>query len=278
MKTLSVVLVFLNLCISTSFCQTNFTETINGVCIDMVFVEGGIFQMGSSDGKKEERPIHSVSLSNFYISKFELTQGQWEAIMGKRHYSFEKNASSQQPVFFVSWNDTQVFLNKFNGETNKNYRLPTEAEWEYAARGGAKSKGFKYAGSNTKDSVAWWSFSNVNGTISDKITYAKSLTVLKCPLPVGLKKPNELGIYDMNGNVAEWCSDWFEMYSPNAQINPTGPSSGKVHVVRGGGYYSDRDRFINDCSITYRAGQSERSNSINSIFRPGIRLALSIIP
>ena len=200
---------------------TSQTYTVNGVSFTMIDVEGGTFMMGSpnsdSDAFDEERPLHQVTLSSYAIGETEVTQELWQAVMGSNPSYYR---AMQNPVERVSWNDCQTFIKKLNDLTGENFRLPTEAEWEYAARGGKESKGYKYSGSNTIDDVAWYS-SNSSGK----------------PHCVKLKKPNELGIYDMSGNVWEWCCDWFDNYSSSAQTNPTGPSSGSLRVYRGGSWY-----------------------------------------
>ena len=201
-----------------------------GVHIEMVFVEGGTFIMGCTEERRQsedcfmqEMPAHKVSLSNFYIGKYEITQAQWRAVMGINAAYF-KNCDPC-PVESVHWEDVQEFIQKLNEQTGKRYRLPTEAEWEYAARGGKKSKGYKYAGSNDANEVAWY-----NGN-SQK------------PQPVGSKRPNELGIHDMSGNVWEWCSDWYaaDYYEHSPTTNPRGPSSGKKKVQRGGSWHGVAD-------------------------------------
>ncbi len=186
----------------------NMVATVNDVTFKMIKVEGGTFTMG--EGKK----AHEVTLSDYYIGEFEVTQELWEAVMGSNPSWFK---GSSLPVEKVSWNDCQGFINKLNRLTGKNFRLPTEAQWEYAARGGNKSKGYKYSGSNNIDEVAWYS----------RNTRA-----------VGTKLPNELGIYDMSGNVWEWCQDWYGKYSSDSQTDPQGPSSGSFRVFRGGGWGS----------------------------------------
>ena len=185
----------------------------------MVLVKGGIFQMGDANGESDEKPVHSVSLNNFYMGKTEVTQAQWQAIMGSNPSSF-KNCD-QCPVESVSWNDVQEFIKKLNAKTGKTYRLPTEAEWEYAARGG-KSSTYTYAGSNTVDEVAWYSSNSGSKTH-----------------PVGEKKANELGLYDMSGNVWEWCQDWYadDYYAKSPSSNPPGPTTGSGRVCRGGSWY-----------------------------------------
>ena len=168
--------------------------------------------------ESDEKPAHSVTLSDFYIGKYEVTQKLWMSVMGENP-SYKKG--DDLPVENINWRDAQKFIAKLNSLTGKRYRLPTEAEWEYAARGGAKSRGYMYAGSNNRDDVAWDPYNNRNKTN-----------------PVGIKAPNELGIYDMSGNVWEWVSDMYErQYSPDAQTNPVVPSElDYEHVMRGGGY------------------------------------------
>jgi len=187
--------------------------------LELVFVEGGTFNMGSHEGRVDEKPVHEVQVGDFFIGKYEVTQAQWQRVMGTNPSHF-KNCD-QCPVENVSWNDIQEFLNKLNQQTGENYRLPTEAEWEYAAKGGNNSRGFKYAGSNTLDNVAWY----VNNSRSKSHR-------------VGQKSPNELGIYDMSGNVYEWCSNYYgqDYYSSRLRSNPQGPSSGEYRVLRGGSW------------------------------------------
>jgi len=208
--------------------QTDQTFTANGVQFKMIRVPGGTFQMGAtseqgSDAESDESPVHSVTLIDYYIGETEVTQALWYAVMGQRPTSYGNQWSSTyglgdlRPAYYVSWDDCQEFITKLNALTGQSFRLPTEAEWEYAARGGSKSKSYKYAGSNTIDDVAWW-YSNSSSMTHD----------------VGTKQANELGIYDMSGNVCEWCSDWYGSYDSSAQTNPTGPISGSNRVNRGG--------------------------------------------
>ena len=211
---------------------TNKTFTINGVSFEMIAVKGGTFTMGctseQSDCWGDETPTHSVTLSDYYIGKFEVTQELWYAVMGSNPSYFKGN---NLPVETVSWNDVQEFITKLNQKTGANFRLPTEAEWEYAARGGNKSNSYKYSGSNTIGNVAWY-WDNSNSETHQ----------------VGTKSPNELGIYDMSGNVWEWCQDWYGDYSSGSQTNPIGSSSGSFRVLRGGSW-NNRARL---CRVSLR--------------------------
>jgi len=227
-------------------------RVIQNLIANMVYVEGGTFTMGAtseqdSDAYNDEKPTHQVTLSSFSIGKYEVTQAEWQAVMGTNPSQFTGN--SQRPVENVSWNDCQEFIRKLNAMTGKRFRLPTEAEWEYAARGGNRSRGYKYAGSNTLGNVAWY------GNNSDSKTH-----------PVGTKSPNELGLYDMSGNVWEWCNDWLGSYSSNSQYNPIGPASGSCRVYRGGGWYC----AAWSCRVSFRSiiTPGDRYNNL------GLRLAL----
>ena len=232
---------------------TNETMTFeaNGVSFTMIPVEGGTFTMGATSEMTEpyewEKPTHQVTLSSYYIGETEVTQALWKAVMGSNP-SYDKG--DNLPVETVSWDDCQTFINKLNALTGKNFRLPTEAEWEFAARGGNKSRHTQYSGSSRIDDVAWY-----NGN-SGYETH-----------PVKTKQPNELGIYDMTGNVFEWCLDWFGDYSRYAQTNPTGASSGSERVYRGGCYYSTPRSSRS--SFRYRITPEYSYNEI------GLRLALS---
>ena len=197
--------------------------TIKGVSYEMVWVRGGTFRMGAtseqgSDAESNEKPVHSVTLSGYYIGKTEVTQALWKAVMGSNPSFFE---GDNRPVENVSWYDCQEFIRELNALTGQNFRLPTEAEWEFACRGGNNSRGYKFSGSNYIDNVAWY----VNHV--DKTH------------PVATKWPNELGIYDMSGNVCEWCADWYGRYSRDSRTNPKGSSDGSGRVFRGGGLIDD---------------------------------------
>lgn len=210
--------------LTMAFSDFNQTFMVNGVQFTMVAVEGGTFTMGAtseqgSDAEDDEKPAHQVTLSDYYIGQTEVTQALWKAVMGSNPSNHRED---NLPVEQVSWNDCQVFIQKLNQLTGKQFRLPTEAEWEYAARGGRKSQGYKYAGGNNIGSVAWYDGNSGYETH-----------------PVATKQANELGIYDMSGNVYEWCSDRYVDYQSSSQSDPQGPSSGLFRVRRGGGCYNN---------------------------------------
>lgn len=225
---------------------------------DMVYVEGGTFTMGATveqwaDAYSDEEPTHQVTLSSYYIGKYEVTQQLWEYVMsysgraangstmtayasdvwlGSNNPSSEYGKGDYYPAYYVSYEDiVNIFLPRLNKITGKTYRLPTEAEWEYAARGGNKSNGYKYSGSNTIGNVAWYYENSGDKTH-----------------PVGTEQANELGIYDMSGNVYEWCSDWYGRYPSTSQTNPTGPSEGSYRVYRGGSWSDDAE----SCRVSNR--------------------------
>lgn len=251
-----------------------------------VLVEGGTFSMGNDSGDPDEKPVHNVTLSNFYISRYEVTQEEWIAVMGSNPSSFTTNPANKEkqanrPVEQVSWYDAVLYCNtrsskegltpcySLNGTTNpvmwgpsplenrnsqwdsitcdmnaNGYRLPTEAEWEYAARGGKKSKNYSYSGLNSIDAVAWYEDN------SNQRTHE-----------VGKKKANELGIYDMTGNVWEWCFDKYGEYPKGAVNNPTGGlNPGKERILRGGSWASNSWA----CALTNRSTRnpSDRVNSV----------------
>ena len=227
--------------------RDDYPKQIHQLIDNMVLVEGGTFLMGipkEHDKKiggfyepyKESLPRHQVTVEPFYIGRFPVTQAEWESIMGYNPSKY-KDRKGLSPVNGVIWEDCQKFIKKLNNLTNENFRLPTEAEWEFAARGGNLSHAYLYAGSNDIDAVAWH-HRNSNG-----ITHE-----------VGLKLPNELGLYDMSGNVEEWCNDWYDKYPNSHVINPQGPSSGHMgHVLRGGGWMGDFE-----CSVYHRSSTGLR--------------------
>lgn len=219
----------------------NKTIMCKGIPIEMVAVKGGTFTMGAtseqgSDAYYDEKPAHSVTLSDYYIGKFEVTQELWQAVMGNNPSYFK---GGNNPVEEVSWNDCQEFIRKLNQLTGQNFRLPTEAEWEYAARGGNKSKGYKYSGSNSINDVAWYTV-NCYDKGSSSPDYGTHR--------VGTKSLNELGIYDMSGNVSEWCQDWYGSYTSGSQTNPKGASSGSSRVLRGGSWINSAQ----NCRVSNR--------------------------
>lgn len=210
---------------------------VNGALFKVVWVEGGTFTKGAtseqgSDADDDEKPTHGVTLSGYYIGETLVTQALWKAVMGDNPSRWKDDCL---PVERVSWNDTQEFIKKLNNMTGRTFRLPTEAEWEYAARGGSKSQGCKYSGGNNVDEVAWY-FNN-----SGRKTH-----------PVKQKRANELGLYDMSGNVWEWCGDWYGDYGSGSQTNPKGLSTGSNRVVRGGSWFSLAKR----CRVSNRRGNA----------------------
>ena len=242
------------------------TFTVNGVTFKMVAVEGGTFMMGAtteqgSDIFDVELPAHEVTLSSYCIGQTEVTQALWQAVMGSNpsYFSSRNNFDTnlQRPVECVSWNDCQTFITKLNQLTGRTFRLPTEAEWEFAARGGNQSKGYKYSGSNNIDDVAWyWPIIPLQADGRKDGTQT-----------VATKAPNELGLYDMSGNVWEWCQDWCGIYSSDAQINPVGPSTGSLRVFRGSSWHS-YDAW--HCRVSIRGGYDPTSRCNDF----GLRLAL----
>ena len=201
---------------------SDYTESQYG--IEMVYVRGGALILGCTQEQEGdcydyEKPSYQVTLGDFYIGKHEVTQSQWQAVMGSNSSNFMGN---DLPVENVSWEDAQEFIRKLSAATGKMYRLPTDAEWEYAARGGRKSRGYIYCGSDNVEEVAWYEGNSKNKTHS-----------------VGTKGANELGIYDMSGNVWEWCQDWSVSYSSDNQTDPMGPAFGSIRTCRGGSWVDD---------------------------------------
>ena len=247
---------------------SNRTFTANGVSFTMVAVQGGTFTMGAtseqgSDAYDNEKPAHSVILSSYYIGETEVTQELWEAVMGSNPSHFK---GSNRPVESVSWNDCQEFLSRLNRITGERFRLPTEAEWEYAARGGSRSRGYKYSGSDNLDDVAWYWVNSGDSRLTGDWDRNK-ITNNHCQThPVATKRANELGIYDMSGNVWEWCSDWYGSYSSSPQTNATGPSSGSYRVNRGGSWLN----LARYCRVSRR----DLNLLDNRISLLGLRLAL----
>ena len=195
---------------------------------NMVLVKGGAFDMGSNEGDGDEKPIHRVTVGDFYMGATEVTQIQWKTVMGNNPSRFKGN---NLPVESVSWNEVQKFIKKLNKQSGENYRLPTEAEWEYASRGISAGEDHKWSGTSTESELTdyAWYYENWDGNYSGR--------------EVGTKLPNGNGLYDMSGNVWEWCSDWYSSnyYSSSPQNDPQGPGSGSGRVIRGGSYFNGAD-------------------------------------
>ncbi len=223
---------------------------IKRIAENMLLVDGGTFTMGcteeqGNDCSNDEKPAHHVSVSRYYMGKYEVTQEEWNAVLDENPSGFQ---GAQRPVENVSWNDVQRFIERLNILTDKQYRLPTEAEWEYAARGGKLIRGFVYSGSETIDSVAWYNGNSVKQTHK-----------------VGAKQPNELGLYDMTGNVWEWCADWYSdtYYAGSESSNPPGPGKGADHVLRGGSWHFNPVH----CRVSDRNNNDAEHRSLNLGFR-----------
>ena len=222
---------------------------VDGVSYVMKPVEGGTFLMGSDDSEAAnyERPVHSVTVSSFYIGATEVTQALWKAVMTSNPSTWN---GDELPVQCVCWNDCQEFLRIINSVTGKDFRLPNEAEWEFAARGGMNSRCYQFAGSNSIDSVSWYDV-NSGGK----------------PHVVGTKLSNELGLYDMSGNVMEWCQDWRDKYNGIYQTNPQGPLEGMFRVLRGGSWFDSETL----CRVSSRYSRNPEAKS----YSYGFRLVLS---
>ena len=235
--------------------EENAEFTVNNVTFKMIYVEPGVFLMGSDRGDSNEQPVHSVTITkDYYFGETEVTQALWYAVMGYKPTSSGSQWSSSYglgdnyPAYYISYEDVQEFLVKLNILAGQKFRMPTEAEWEFAARGGNKSKGYIYSGSNTIDDVAWYSSNKTH--------------------PVKTKAANELDIYDMGGNVWEWCSDWYGDYSSSAQTDPTGPATGSNRVKRGGSW-GDYATYCRCANRRFNGILSDQSN-----YLVGFRLAL----
>ena len=239
----------------TTSLVVNQVIVIGGLSFTMVRVEGGTFLMGGTDEQGgdadvDEKPVHKVTISPYYIGETEVTQALWEAVMGRNSSKFK---GISRPVENISWDECQVFIQKLNQKTGRKFRLPTETEWEFAARGGNKSHGYKFSGSNNADDVSWY--------------YANSKIKKKRQThSVKTKMANELGLYDMSGNAYEWCQDWYGDYNSGSQTNPSGPSSGSSRVIRGGCSGGD----VWGCRVSHRIGMTPDYRGSDL----GLRLAL----
>ena len=229
--------------------------TVGSVTFTMIPVKGGTFQMGATkeqtgEARKDEKPVHTVTLDNFQIGETEVSQALWREVMGSNPSTYKGN---DLPVTNITWEDCQEFIKKLNERTGKQFRLPTEAEWEFAARGGTASKGYMFSGSDEVRSVAW------HNRDSNRDRH-------NGPYAIKSKDPNELGIYDMSGNVNEWCQDWFGDYTADLQTNPQGPATGKEHVYRGGSWWY----YGMSCRV------SRRNSGVKDVRGViGLRLAMS---
>lgn len=251
-RILAFLLLFV--CLHSVAQDTLLNVKVKNVTFDMVLVRGGTFDMGCNPAYNfecydNEMPIHKVTLSDYYIGSCEVTQKLWNAVMGDNPSRYVGN---DYPVEMVTMRDVNKFIKKLNELTGMTFRLPTEAEWEYAAKGGAKSQGYDYSGSASVDDVAWYNDNSMS----------------KGPQPVASKKPNELGIYDMSGNVYEWCSDWYDVYNDEPQVNPEGPVK-KVYRVRRGGAWNMPMRYCRSTNRSFFAPGKCDSNI-------GFRLALDV--
>lgn len=226
---------------------------------NMQEIEGGSYYMGATAEQQNEAydteaPMHYVTVSSFFIGRYEITQAEWNAVMDEYPSNYYGDDKDVFPVEMISWVDCHTFIDRLNEITGMRFRLPTEAEWEYAARGGLYSNGMKYAGGNNPHEVTW----NIDNSG-------------KRPHPVGTKAPNELGLYDMNGNVWEWCEDWYanDYYAKsNGLTDPKGPATGEYRIIRGGSWFDD----VRLCRV------SSRYMNINTNRDPGLgfRLAMDI--
>ena len=247
------------------------TFTVNGVSFNMVRVEGGTFMMGDSN----DSPIHQVTLSSYYIGETEVTQALWEAVMGTNiRQQFNKvdfkgsiwGEGPNYPMYYVNREESLSFIKKLNQLTGKSFRLPTEAEWEYAARGGKKSRSYQYAGSNNLDEVAWYKDNSGNRRLTGEWSYRLLKSNKNRTHIVKTKQANELGLYDMSGNVWEWCQDWWDDYDSKPVTNPTGPSNGSGATGRGGSWQGRTDH----CTVSNRSIIMPEDRFDNG----GLRLAL----
>lgn len=224
--------------------------TVGNVQFEMAEIPGGAFLMGGTEEQRSEvgstdLPVHRVVISPYLIGKTEVTRRLWKAVMGEDSGDW---MADDLPIEWVSWEQCQVFIRKLDSITGQNFRLPTEAEWEYAARGG-NGKQYHYAGSNDYDRIGWLYLNSQNRTH-----------------PVGRKEVNGFGVYDMTGNVAEWCADWFGIYSDETQIDPKGPARGKGRVVRGGSWDTS--------TLNARLSAREGRDPAYSFYDCGMRLAM----
>ena len=246
--------------------QEDYTETAFGMNLEMVYVKGGTFKMGATaeqgkDAKADEKPVRTIKLDSYHIGMYEVTQAQWKDVMGQDAiYDYDRGKGDTYPVYYVNWIDAQEFCQKLSEATGKKYILPTEAMWEYAARGGIHKTNTKYAGSNDIEEVAWYRGNSGNYGIDPD--YGNH--------PVGTKKANALGIYDMCGNVWEWCSNWYraDEYNKIDDYNPQGPASGSKRVLRGGSWGFDAE----GCRVSNRDYDDPDLHNLTVGFRVAVLL------
>jgi formylglycine-generating enzyme required for sulfatase activity len=223
--------------------------------MEFVFIKGGCFEMGNTfgDGSGNEKPVHGVCLDDFYLGKYEVTQGQWQSVM-ENNPSYFRDCGSNCPVEWVSWDDVQGFISRLNQKSGKKFHMPTEAEWEYAARSGGKLE--KWSGTSSERELREYGWYDEDSGARTHV--------------VGKKRPNGLGLYDMTGNVWEWCSDWYggNYYQGSPTNNPEGPSNGSKRVLRGGGWG-------NDSSYVRAAARFGYAPGSQNIFSAGFRLSVS---
>lgn len=271
MKSLFTLLFAISFGLGAHAQKKNLHFEVEGVGFEMIFVEGGTFTMGATFEQSfpldNEFPLHEVKLSDYYIGETEVTQELWNTVTGQplSHFTGAPNL----PVEDVTWDECMAFVKMLQQKTAVNFCLPTEAQWEFAARGGKASRGYEYAGSDTAEDVAWFgaNLRPESNACPDSIALAAYVNPeLAHTYPVAQKRPNELGIYDMSGNVAEWTADFYAPYTARKQKNPKGPSYGKEHVYRGGCWYFGTWAT----RVTQRSGAPTSAHFCNL----GVRLAL----
>ena len=279
MKRRYIIIIMLFVCMG--IVAQDRTFTVGDITFKMKYVQGGTFNMGAqstdpngdnydADASVIEEPVHSVTVSSFYMGEYVITQALWESLMYETPNAESENVwfegcglGADYPAYYITYNDVKNFitaLNSFARYTNQltegeYFRMPTEAEWEFAARGGNNSMGYKYAGSNNVNDVAWYVQNSPESTQK-----------------VGQKQPNELGLYDMSGNVMEWCSDYYGAYSEEEQTNPIGASYGHYRVLRGGVYLrpatlcriTDRSYALENTRVTYYGARLVLQSNIST--------------
>ena len=241
MKRILSILLLLQLFSVMSFSQNDKHYNVHGVKFAMKYIKGGTSVMGATKEMGEhddDEVVHRVKVESFYLGETEVTQELWEAVMGKNPSKFH---GKNHPVEWITWDDCQVFIAKLNALTHQHFRLPTETEWEYAARGGCYSKHYRYAGSNSLEEVAW--------------CWKNTVVLKKKHQPVLQKKPNELGLYDMTGNVSEWCQDYYNPYGEDPMQEPANLARRNFRIIRGGSYNHTFIHWRHDDNLGLRLAQ-----------------------